>query len=182
MAQLQKERQLRQGHGQTLMQGTGGLSNFAWAREPTPLTAEEEAIQSLVRGFAFPLNPEERWLTEQDCLDCGPNSNCPLLAANPAASLVQDVQPSQLAQEWALPPLDLQRVWQEPPPPVTTDRFDRAWFAKDLTMLLNWVMRPSNEELGAKLLRYLPTWKATCGGDAFIAIGMLPYWDDPLKA
>jgi hypothetical protein len=64
--------------------------------------------------------------------------------------LVRNVQTSQLGQEWALPPLDLQRVWQEPPSPVTTDRFDRAWFAKDLTVLLNWVMRPSTEELGAK--------------------------------
>jgi hypothetical protein len=37
-----------------------GLSNFAWLRKTTPVTMEEKLMQSLLAGFAFPLNPEEQ--------------------------------------------------------------------------------------------------------------------------
>jgi hypothetical protein len=44
------------------------------------------------------------------------------------------------------------------------------------------VRATTDEKLGAKLLNFLPNWKATCGGETFIALGMLTYWKDPVES
>jgi hypothetical protein len=49
-------------------------------------------------------------------------------------------------------------------------------------MLWQWVLRVSSEQLGGKCSHYLPGWREMCGGETFIALGMLCYWKDPVVA
>jgi hypothetical protein len=58
------------------------------------------------------------------------------------------------------------------------ENLDREWFSKDLQRLWQWVSTIPTERIGGKLSHYLPGWRETCGGETFIALGMLCYWKD----
>jgi hypothetical protein len=109
-------------------------------------------------------------------------SVAPLLTANPVATLAQRSDQTQLLQEWALPPLDMQQTQQDLRPWELTNKANYAWFSNDYARLAEWALRSTGEQLGAKLLYYLPRWKETCGEETFIALGMLLYWVDPVIA
>jgi hypothetical protein len=64
-----------------------GSSNFAWLKEVKPTTREELLMQTLVMGYAFPLNPEEQLNVWQTQGEQEKNDNNPLLPANPSASM-----------------------------------------------------------------------------------------------
>jgi hypothetical protein len=48
--------------------------------------------------------------------------------------------------------------------------------------LKRFVFADVTEELGERLCSHLPMWKATCGGDLFIKMGMQGDWKDPVES
>jgi hypothetical protein len=67
-------------------------------------------------------------------------------------------------------------------PPFGVPSEQVLWQSTDLSRLREVVLTPTTEKLGAKPLKYLHNWKATCGGETFMLIGMRNYWKDALSA
>jgi hypothetical protein len=52
----------------------------------------------------------------------------------------------------------------------------------DRAFLYQVIYEPVTELLGARPLKHLPAWAATCGGEDFMRLGMQTYWKDPVDS
>ena len=135
--------------------------------------------------WSLPLNPEIGWETKrasqapQQVSSWTPSP--PIIPQNPYASMLLDDQddfaPMPLSFLLAPDPkLEFSEATQQGLPAICT--------STDVMALQKFVFATVTEKLGGKCgkMEYLRIWKATCGGDYFMALGMMTYWKDPVKS